>query len=151
MGSWLSKTFFLISTLSLFTVFAAANPISVGDSAGVCEAYGDLAGVDDEVLDCSPGPNFDVCGAYPWDERVVMQGSEVDSAVKDYEAHYEACLDTRTQQGYCVLGNDTQGTELVEEGTVANLAPFHHDTSYHQDNYQVGGHSPDRSVCSALT
>jgi len=114
----------------------AANPISPLDSAGACEMYKDLADVDEDSIDCSPGPNFDVCGAYEWDQKVYKQGPEVDPVIEDYQAHYEACassnpdgdFDVSHQEGYCVLGNSTHGTDLVEEGTVANVAPYLHDT-----------------------
>jgi len=58
-------------------------------------------------------------------------------------------MDTRNQEGYYVLGNSSAGTELVEEGTVANILPFYHDNgTYHDGSYRAGDwKSPTRSVC----
>lgn len=125
------------------------STVSVTDSAGACETYSNLSGLSDEELDCSPGPNFDVCGEYTWEQKVYKEGDDVDETVlSNHKAHEEACMDTRNQESYCVLGNSTKGTELVKEGTVANIAPFHHDNNtYHTNDYQAGGNSPDRSVC----
>lgn len=144
------------STNSFEINFADTNPVSPRESAGAAELYNSLVPEEDR-LHISPGPNYDVCGAYPWDQHVVKQGQEVnDTVIEEYQAHQEACAQNDPdndytnidhQEGYCVLGTSEDGTELVEEGTVANIAPIHHDTEYHEDDYQEGGNSPDRQVC----
>ena len=121
------------------------STVSVRDSAGACETYKDLnPGVSDQELDCSPGPNFDVCGAYTQEEKIFFEGPDVSANADSYKAHYEACL--RPQNGdsdnMCVEPNRGSGTRKVDEGVVRNITPF-----YHNDTYQSGGNAADPAVC----
>ncbi len=135
------RLLFAVSVTFLLSVSAGGVPVT--ESAGACETYKQMTGVGDDALDCSPGPNFDVCGAYPDDEKVLMKGPEVNDAVMDDNlAHREYCVRDSSKYDHCVLGNGTSGTELKPPGYVANVAPYFNDK-----DYQTGGNSPDWSVC----
>lgn len=107
------------------------NVHSVRDSASACETYNSLA--DGDSIRCSPGPNFDVCGAYTGDEVVHMEGPEVDGDVMEgYQAHREACVNFENPSSphfvssgpKCVIHDREDGTKLVDEGRVADVAPY---------------------------
>jgi len=135
----------LVLLLILFSIsIAVANPLGVDESAGACESYKELSGVGDDSLDCSPGPNYDICGDEAGENRAHVKGPAVDEPViSQYPSHYYACLDS-TEQDYCVLPSGEDGTEKVPEGTMANVAQKFNDGA---DDYQDPANSPDWSVC----
>jgi len=120
------------------------STVSVTDSAGACETYKNLTGVSDEELDCSPGPNFDVCGAYEEEQKIYFEGPDVKDRKDEYQAHYEACLRPQNTdtENMCVLPDAEHGTSKVEEGVVRDLTP-----EYHNETYQKGGQAADPSIC----
>jgi len=118
----------LVLLLILFSISTAvANPLGVDESAGACESYKELSGAGDDSLDCSPGPNWDVCGDEAGENRAHVKGPAVNEPViSQYPSHYYACLDS-SEQDYCVLPSGEDGTEKVPKGTMANVAQKFND------------------------